>query len=486
MEEAAREKTMTSERNIYRKIDWIMVGCYLLLIIFGWVNIYASSYEVESANIFSLHQRSGMQMLWIGITTIAIALILFVINPRFYFSFTWWFYLFVVLLLIAVLVVGKEVNGSKSWIALGGFRFQPSEFSKITTSLALASIIGRYNFKISNLPDLAKVLITILIPAGLIILEPDAGTMMVYCGFVFMLYREGLTGWIISFSLMIVLLFVLTLKFTPGTAILVLLGIYGVMKGVLEKKVAEHVLLYGAIITPLAFIPKLLKWEPLHKLYEFGPQYFILFFCVVVIAVSLFLNKRSNRPVNLKYLVMTFVCSTLFIFSVQMIFDKVLKEHHRDRIENLLGITQDLKGAGYNVHQSKIAIGSGGFSGKGYLQGTQTKFKFVPEQSTDFIFCTIGEEWGFLGSLGLLALFFTLILRIIHNAEKHTDRSIRVYGYCVACCLFMHVFINISMTIGLFPVVGIPLPFISYGGTSFLSFSILLFIFIRLDLERWK
>lgn len=477
---------MTSERNIYRKIDWVMVGCYLLLIIFGWVNIYASSYEVESANIFSLHQRSGMQMLWIGITTIAIALILFVINPRFYFSFTWWFYLFVVLLLIAVLVVGKEVNGSKSWIALGGFRFQPSEFSKITTSLALASIIGRYNFKISNLPDLAKVLITILIPAGLIILEPDAGTMMVYCGFVFMLYREGLTGWIISFALLIVLLFVLTLKFTPRTAILVLLGIYGVMKGVLEKKVAEHVLLYGAIITPLAFIPKLLRWEPLHKLYEFGPQYFILFFCVVVIAVSLFLNKRSNRPVNLKYLVMTFVCSTLFIFSVQMIFDKVLKEHHRDRIENLLGITQDLKGAGYNVHQSKIAIGSGGFSGKGYLQGTQTKFKFVPEQSTDFIFCTIGEEWGFLGSLGLLALFFTLILRIIHNAEKHTDRSIRVYGYCVACCLFMHVFINISMTIGLFPVVGIPLPFISYGGTSFLSFSILLFIFIRLDLERWK
>jgi rod shape determining protein RodA len=477
---------MTSERNIYRKIDWVMVGCYLLLILFGWVNIYASSYEVESANIFSLQQRSGMQMLWIGITSIAIVLILFVINPRFYFSFTWWFYLFVALLLIAVLVVGKEVNGSKSWIALGGFRFQPSEFSKITTSLALASIIGKYNFKISNLPDLAKVLITILIPAGLIILEPDAGTMMVYCGFVFMLYREGLTGWIISFALMIVLLFVLTLKFTPGTAILVLLGIYGVMKGVLEKKVAEHVLLYGAIITPLAFIPKLLRWEPLHKLYEFGPEYIILFFCIVVIAVSLILNKRSNRPNNLRYLVLTFVCSTLFIFSVQMIFDKVLKEHHRDRIENLLGITQDLKGAGYNVHQSKIAIGSGGLAGKGYLQGTQTKFKFVPEQSTDFIFCTIGEEWGFVGSLGLLVLFFTLILRIIHNAEKHTDRSIRVYGYCVACCLFMHVFINISMTIGLFPVVGIPLPFISYGGTSFLSFSILLFIFIRLDLERWK
>lgn len=463
-----------------------MVVCYLLLILFGWINIYASSYEVESASIFSLGQRSGMQMLWIGVSFIAIAIIMFVINPRFYFSFTWWFYLIAILLLVAVLVVGKEVNGSKSWIAIGGFRFQPSEFSKITTSLALASIIGKYNFKISNISDLAKVLLTLFIPAVLIMLEPDAGTMMVYCGFIFMLYREGLTGWIISFAFMIVLLFVVTLKFTPGTAILVLLGIYGIMKGILSKKVAEHVLLYGVIIAALSFIPMLLRWEPLNRLNEFGPHYFILLFAAITVIVSLVRHKRGSRQYNLKYLALTMVCAVTFIFSVQMIFDKVLKEHHRDRIENLLGITEDLQGAGYNVHQSKIAIGSGGFSGKGYLQGTQTKFKFVPEQSTDFIFCTIGEEWGFVGSVGLLALFFTLIFRIIHNAEKHTDRSIRVYGYCVACCLFMHVFINISMTIGLFPVVGIPLPFISYGGTSFLSFTILLFIFIRLDLERWK
>lgn len=477
---------MTTDRNIYRKIDWVMVVCYLLLILFGWINIYASSYEVESANIFSLSQRSGMQMLWMGISMVAIALILFVINPRIYFSLTWWFYLFVVLLLIAVLVVGKEVNGSKSWIALGGFRFQPSEFSKITTSLALASIIGRYNFKITHLPDLAKVLVTLLIPAGLIILEPDAGTMMVYCGFVFMLYREGLTGWIISFAFLIVLLFVITLKFTPGSAILVLLAIYGIMKGILSKQTFSHILTYGAIITALAFIPKILQLEFLAKLNAIGPQYFILLFTVPVIVGSMLRNRKSNRKIKLKYLVLTFICSVIFIFSVQIIFNKVLKEHHRDRIENLLGITQDLKGAGYNVHQSKIAIGSGGLTGKGYLQGTQTKFKFVPEQSTDFIFCTIGEEWGFVGSVILLTLFLTLILRIISNAEKHTDRSIRVYGYCVACCLFMHVFINIAMTIGLFPVVGIPLPFISYGGTSFLSFTTLLFIFIRLDLERWK
>ena len=477
---------MTTDRNIYRKIDWVMVVCYLLLILFGWINIYASSYEVESANIFSLSQRSGMQMLWMGISMVAIALILFVINPRIYFSLTWWFYLFVVLLLVAVLVVGKEVNGSKSWIALGGFRFQPSEFSKITTSLALASIIGRYNFKITHLPDLVKVLVTLLIPAGLIILEPDAGTMMVYCGFVFMLYREGLTGWIISFAFLIVLLFVITLKFTPGSAILVLLAIYGIMKGILSKQTFSHILTYGAIITALAFIPKILQLEFLAKLNAIGPHYFILLFTVPVIVGSMLRNRKSNRKIRLKYLVLTFICSVIFIFSVQIIFNKVLKEHHRDRIENLLGITQDLKGAGYNVHQSKIAIGSGGLTGKGYLQGTQTKFKFVPEQSTDFIFCTIGEEWGFVGSIVLLTLFLTLILRIISNAEKHTDRSIRVYGYCVACCLFMHVFINIAMTIGLFPVVGIPLPFISYGGTSFLSFTTLLFIFIRLDLERWK
>ena len=463
-----------------------MVVCYLLLILFGWINIYASSYEVESANIFSLSQRSGMQMLWMGISMVAIALILFVINPRIYFSLTWWFYLFVVLLLVAVLVVGKEVNGSKSWIALGGFRFQPSEFSKITTSLALASIIGRYNFKITHLPDLVKVLVTLLIPAGLIILEPDAGTMMVYCGFVFMLYREGLTGWIISFAFLIVLLFVITLKFTPGSAILVLLAIYGIMKGILSKQTFSHILTYGAIITALAFIPKILQLEFLAKLNAIGPHYFILLFTAPVIVGSIVRNRKSNRKIRLKYLVLTFICSVIFIFSVQIIFNKVLKEHHRDRIENLLGITQDLKGAGYNVHQSKIAIGSGGLTGKGYLQGTQTKFKFVPEQSTDFIFCTIGEEWGFVGSIVLLTLFLTLILRIISNAEKHTDRSIRVYGYCVACCLFMHVFINIAMTIGLFPVVGIPLPFISYGGTSFLSFTTLLFIFIRLDLERWK
>lgn len=478
---------MTGERNIYKSIDWVMVVCYFLLVLFGWMNIHASVYSEESAAVLSLDQRSGMQMMWIGISLIAAALILFVITPRFYFGFVWWFYLAVILLLIAVLVIGKEVNGSKSWIMLGPVRFQPSEFSKITTSLALASIIGKkYNFKLSNQSDLIKTLITIAIPAFLIILEPDAGTMLVYCGFVFMLYREGLTGWIISFAFMIILLFVITLKFTPGTAILVLLGIYGVMKGVVSKKVAEHVLLYGVIIAALSFIPMILRIEGLHKLNALGSQYFILFFALVVITVSLIRNRRANRQFNLKYLVMTFVCSLVFIFSVQLIFNKVLKEHHRDRIENLLGITQDLKGAGYNVHQSKIAIGSGGFAGKGYLQGTQTKFKFVPEQSTDFIFCTVGEEWGFLGSVGLLAVFFTLIFRIIHNAEKHSDRSIRVYGYCVACCLFMHVFINISMTIGLFPVVGIPLPFISYGGTSFLSFTILLFIFIRLDLERWK
>lgn len=477
---------MTTGRNIYKKIDWVIIVCYLLLVAFGWLNIHASVYNEESKAIFSLDQRSGMQLMWIGISFVVAVFILFVFNSRIYFGFVWWFYALAVILLVAVLLIGSEVNGSKSWIMLGPVRFQPSEFSKITTSLALASIVGRYKFNISNLSNLAKVLITLLIPAFLIILEPDAGTMMVYCGFVFMMYREGLTGWIISFAGLVALLFVVTLKFNPGTAILVLLGIYGVMMGVFTKNILLYTLIYGVIITALSFIPVILQWEPLLPLYELGPQYFILLFSIPVIVISTIRNNRRNRGLNIKYLALSYICSVLLIFSVQIIFDKVLKEHHRDRIENLLGITQDLHGAGYNVHQSKIAIGSGGFLGKGYLQGTQTKFRFVPEQSTDFIFCTVGEEWGFVGSFGLIGLFFILIFKIISNAEKHTNRSIRAYGYCVAGCFFMHVFINIAMTIGLFPVVGIPLPFISYGGTSFLSFTILLFIFIRLDLERWK
>lgn len=475
----------SSTKNIYKKLDWTLIICYLVLVIFGWFNIYASVYDEGVSNMFSLSQRSGIQLLWIGIAFITAILLLFVISPKLYVGLSWWLYIFVIILLTAVLIFGREVNGSKSWLMLGSVGFQPSEFSKITTSLALAVLMGKYGFKISYLSDLAKAVATILLPVLLIILEPDVGTVLVYCGFVFVLYREGLSGWIILYAFLAIILFIITLKFSSFAAILVLIGILGIIRGILSKKLIRNILIYGLAIVILSFIPKLLQWDFIEKFNKLSGEYWLLIISVPII-INLIINGKKTKQSFYKYLIISYICSIILIFSVDFIFDNVLKDHHRDRIENLLGIKEDLQGAGYNVNQSKIAIGSGGFAGKGYLQGTQTKFNFVPEQSTDFIFCTVGEEWGFIGSLGVLSIFLVMILRIIDVAEKQKNTITRIYGYCIASCLFMHVFINVGMTIGLMPVVGIPLPFISYGGTSFLSFTIMLFIFIRLDLERWK
>lgn len=475
----------SSTKNIYKKLDWTLIICYLVLVIFGWFNIYASVYDEGVSNMFSLSQRSGIQLLWIGIAFITAILLLFVISPKLYVGLSWWLYIFVIILLTAVLIFGREVNGSKSWLMLGSVGFQPSEFSKITTSLALAVLMGKYGFKISYLSDLAKAVATILLPVLLIILEPDVGTVLVYCGFVFVLYREGLSGWIILYAFLAIILFIITLKFSSFAAILVLIGILGIIRGILSKKLIRNILIYGLAIVILSFIPKLLQWDFIERFNKLSGEYWLLIISVPII-INLIINGKKTKQSFYKYLIISYICSIILIFSVDFIFDNVLKDHHRDRIENLLGIKEDLQGAGYNVNQSKIAIGSGGFAGKGYLQGTQTKFNFVPEQSTDFIFCTVGEEWGFIGSLGVLSIFLVMILRIIDVAEKQKNTITRIYGYCIASCLFMHVFINVGMTIGLMPVVGIPLPFISYGGTSFLSFTIMLFIFIRLDLERWK
>lgn len=475
----------SSTKNIYKKLDWTLIICYLVLVIFGWFNIYASVYDEGVSNMFSLSQRSGIQLLWIGIAFITAILLLFVISPKLYVGLSWWLYIFVIILLTAVLIFGREVNGSKSWLMLGSVGFQPSEFSKITTSLALAVLMGKYGFKISYLSDLAKAAATILLPVLLIILEPDVGTVLVYCGFVFVLYREGLSGWIILYAFLAIILFIITLKFSSFAAILVLIGILGIIRGILSKKLIRNILIYGLAIVILSFIPKLLQWDFIERFNKLSGEYWLLIISVPII-INLIINGKKTKQSFYKYLIISYICSIILIFSVDFIFDNVLKDHHRDRIENLLGIKEDLQGAGYNVNQSKIAIGSGGFAGKGYLQGTQTKFNFVPEQSTDFIFCTVGEEWGFIGSLGVLSIFLVMILRIIDVAEKQKNAITRIYGYCIASCLFMHVFINVGMTIGLMPVVGIPLPFISYGGTSFLSFTIMLFIFIRLDLERWK
>lgn len=470
--------------NRFGKIDIPLVICYLLLVFIGWINIFASVYSEEHSSIFDMSQRYGMQFIWI-LTAIVLAVsILFLLNPKIYSVLSPPIYLFVCVLLIAVTFLGKEVNGSHSWFQIGPVSFQPAEISKISTSLFLAYIMSKYNFRLGKMQDALSVAITILVPMALIILEKETGSALVYCGFIFLLYREGLSGWVLVFGMLSILLFVVTLAISPLAAIIILFALSGIINGIYTGRILQHLCVIIPVSVLLGFIPALSR-EFIPSLAQFGFEYIAL---GVTMGIALFtiVKFKGKRVRHLKYLMLGFVCSIILIFSVQFIFNNILQPHQRSRIENLLGIKEDLMGAGYNVHQSKIAIGSGGFIGKGFLKGTQTKFDFVPEQSTDFIFCTVGEEWGFLGSVLVISIYMFLITRLIILSERQKDRFARIYGYCVACCFFMHVFINIGMTMGLVPVIGIPLPLLSYGGSSLWSFTVLLFIFIKLDMERWR
>lgn len=470
--------------NRFGKIDIPLVVCYLLLVFIGWINIYAAVYSQEHSSIFDISQRYGMQFVWI-ITALVLAIaILFVINPKIYSVLSPPIYLGVCLLLVAVIFLGKEVNGSNSWFQIGPVSFQPAEVSKISTSLFLAYIMSKYNFRLGNMRDALSVALTILVPMAIIVMEKETGSALVYCGFIFLLYREGLSGWVLVFGILSIILFVVTLAVSPLAAIIILFVLAGIINGIYTRKLLLHL----AVIIPTAVLLGLLpaiagKWIPSLATFKFE---YVAMGITTALALTAPIIYKGKRGAHLKYLLAGFICSIALIFSVEFIFNNILQPHQRSRIENLLGITEDLMGAGYNVHQSKIAIGSGGFAGKGFLNGTQTKFDFVPEQSTDFIFCTIGEEWGFVGSVLVVGIYLFLISRLIILSERQKDRFARIYGYCVACCFFMHFFINIGMTMGLVPVIGIPLPLLSYGGSSLWSFTTLLFIFIKLDMERWR
>ena len=476
---------MGANFSIYRKLDWWLIVTYLLLIFTGWLNIYAAVYTEEHSSIFDFSQRYGMQFVWIVTALIIAASILFILSPKIYSVLSPPIYIFILLLLFAVIFVGKEVNGSKSWFVIGPVGFQPAEISKISTSLFLAYIMSQYGFKLSRLRDAISVGLILLVPMMLIILEKETGSALVYLGFIFMLYREGLNGWLLAFGFLSIFLFVISLAVAPLAAIIFLMAVLALLNGLVSREFFKHLAFVVPLAAFLAYLPSLLELETLSFIPQIKIEYWALGFIVpfMCYAVVRAVKKRMHHT---KYIAACFCFSVLFIFSVNFIFNNILQPHQRARIENLLGITEDLKGVGYNVHQSKIAIGSGGFAGKGFLEGTQTKFNFVPEQSTDFIFCTIGEEHGFIGSVALICLYLLLIIRLIISSERQKDKFVKIYGYCVACCFFMHVFINIGMTMGLVPVIGIPLPFLSYGGSSLWSFTILLFIFIRLDLERWK
>ncbi|MBQ8499353.1 MAG: rod shape-determining protein RodA [Bacteroidales bacterium] len=496
------------DRGLAKTIDWWLVACWFLMILIGWANIYASIHASEPSSIFDFASRSGKQFVWM-VTALGIAaLILFVIPPRLYEGLSLPIYIFTIALLVSVIFLGIEVKGSRSWFAFGPVRFQPAEISKISTSLLLATIMSQLGYKIGRFKDFMLTAAVILVPMMIIVLQSETGSALVYVGFIFMLYREGLSGWLIFMIGMAILTFILTLTASPYVAILVLAGVASLCICLYSDRFKWWLMICVPVIAFFAFLPSLMEllstWivgeermAGIAALQEAGEAVELPFIMkikplYILLGVSLgslpFVAFQAFREGNrFTYLaILSFLGGLLLVFSTDFLFNDVLQDHQRKRIEVLLGMKEDPTGVGYNVNQSMIAIGSGGLTGKGYLNGTQTTLGFVPEQSTDFIFCTIGEEWGFLGAAAVILLYVFLIWRIIRNAERSREAFTRIYGYCVACCIFMHLFINIGMTIGLMPVIGIPLPFISYGGSSLWGFTAMLFIFIALDRNERK
>ena len=426
-----------TERSTHTRqsVDWWLIGAYLALVIIGWLNIYAATHSSEPGSLISWSSRAGKQFVWI-LTSLGLAgLILYILPSRLWESTCIPFYVTVLGLLVLVIFVSSDVKGSHSWFNLGPVRFQPAEISKITTSLLLAGVMSRQSFSLGRWKDFWVVAAVIGLPMLIILAENETGSALVYVGMLFVLYREGLPGIFLGLIGLAILIFILTLKTSVWVSLIVL-----------------------GVIALLYLWYLLRNTRPLSR----------------------------ERRFSLRMLLLGVVVFAGLVFSTDFAFNKVLQDHQRLRIEVLLGMKDDPSGVGYNVRQSMIAIGSGGFFGKGFTNGTQNTGGFVPEQSTDFIFCTVGEEWGFFGCLIVLVLYGLLISRIVHDAEQSREAFTRIYGYCVASCLFMHLFINIGMTIGLMPVIGIPLPFLSYGGSSLWAFTLLLFIFIALNRQEKK
>ncbi|CAN1508982.1 FtsW Bacterial cell division membrane protein [Flavobacteriaceae bacterium] len=413
-------------QSITSNLDWISVAIYIILVILGWLNIYSSSLSssVEDASLFDFSQIYGKQMLFIFFT-IPLVFIILAIDGKFYEKYSSVIYGVALVLLAGLFVAGKTIAGQRCWYAIGSFTIQPSEFAKAATALALAKYLSDVQVNLKDVNRQIQALLIIFLPIMLILPQPDPGSALIYSVFILVLYREGLPAWYVWTGFIAILLFILSLVFEPWAVALMAL---------------------------------------------------------IVICIVYFKSRLGNR--NIIASAMIFVMISGFVFSVDYVFDNVFKQHHRDRFNILLGKEVDMKGIGYNTNQSEIAIGSGGWIGKGYLEGTQTKGGFVPEQHTDYIFTTVGEEWGFIGSLVVMGLFLILILRTIYLAERQKTKFSRVYGQCVAGILFIHFFVNIAMVVGIFPTIGVPLPFFSYGGSGLWGFTILLFIFLKMDANK--
>jgi rod shape determining protein RodA len=472
---------MRRNNTLLNKLDWTTVGLYLLLVLIGWVSIYATVFNENHRNIFDFSQRYGMQLIWI-LSSITLALMVMVIDHKFFSVFAYIIYAVIMLLLVVILFAGTEVNGSRSWLVIGPLRLQPAELAKVAASLALAKLISQHNFKIHSFANLMKIGVIIGIPTLLIFMQHDTGSALVFSALLIMLYREGISGWFVNVSIFTAALFILAIIWEPLSVLLFLWIISLLTYAILNRSLIYAIIVGGLSIGLYLFLTNMLL--PYFELHDFFPDRIFLLICAVALTIGMiFALKKKIRyfwPILL-----FFVGSVVVASSVDYVFDNMLKPHQRVRIEDMLGLQEDLQGAGYNVHQSKVAIGSGGIIGKGFLQGTQTRYNFVPEQSTDFIFCTIGEEWGFAGTLVVIVIYVLLLTRLIRIAERQRDLFARIYGYCVVSILTFHVVINIAMTIGLAPVIGIPLPFISYGGSSLWAFTLMLFILLKFDAVRW-
>ncbi|OWP84189.1 rod shape-determining protein RodA [Flavobacterium davisii] len=411
-------------QSVGKNIDWITVLIYVLLVLIGWANIYSADVTPDSNYIFDIKQNYGKQLIFISFTILVIIVVLS-IEAKFYERFSSVLYGISLLSLIGLFIAGKTIAGQRCWYAIGSFTLQPSEFAKSTTALALAKFLSDSQINLKNFNHQLLGLAILFIPIGLIMLQPDAGSALIFITMIFVLNREGLPSWYLWTGVGAVVLFIMSL---------------------------------------------LLK-----------PQYVVL---ISLIGVTLHFYKSKPVKRNIVASSIVFLLITSFSISVNYVFENVFRQHHRDRFNILLGKEVDLAGIGYNTNQSEIAIGSGGLLGKGWLEGTQTKGNFVPEQHTDYIFTTVGEEWGFLGSTLVVLLFAGLLLRILYLAENQRTKFSRIYGYGVASVLFTHYFVNIAMVIGIFPTIGVPLPFLSYGGSSLWAFTILLFIFLKMDANK--
>ncbi len=480
---------MSSNRSIISGIDWWTIVLFLMIALFGWLNIYGSSYSFDQTSIWDFSNRAGKQLVWLA-TAVVMGAIILMIEEKTYDVLGYIFYAAMIVLLIITPIFARDIKGSYSWLTIGPISLQPAEFAKCFTAIAVAKYMSRYGYKVRDLRDLIVPFLLIGVPMLIIVVaQRETGSALVFISFLLAFYRQGMSGYVLSWGVVSILLFILVIRFGE---IVFPWGMGSV--GMLVSTLCIHTIVLGLLIGKEKDLrTAIIMAVGVALCYGIGliiNIWIAVDFNYVAIAslayatIYLLLQALKQRKSSMGWIVGFVMVSTLLCQGSDFAFHKILQDHQRKRIEVLLGMKDDPTGVGYNVNQSLIAIGSGQTTGKGFLQGTQTKLKFVPEQDTDFIFCTVGEEWGFVGSAGLLLLYLALILRIIYIAERQRDKFSMIYAYCVAGILLFHVTINIGMVLGLLPVIGIPLPFFSYGGSSLWGFTILLSIMLRMDAAR--